>query len=331
MRQIRIGIYMLLAAGMTALWGACQRSDDNGDTARVTLRLATKAGSALDDENATADEGMKDLQIFLYRKVGDTYQYYMKEVVESVPAEENGSYTVDLGENVQLGEYMFYVIANGASVGMGNVEGEGTTSDKVEQLVIEDEGYFPKKAAEITTNGLPMAGSKYVKLIRSQAVTIPLYRAVAKLDITLENASGQALTVNEINFGAFGADKAFLFGDEKEANVPEDAWYTGISFDGLSRSIGTEEGSNTENFTFYVYPSAAGITGGQTAYTMGLGTSQKTYSPVPLIDADGSELTEMPRNTLYKIKAVVDVDAIRFRDITVDEWSYVPSGGNINI
>ena len=65
MRRIRIGIYMLLAAGMTALWGACQRGDDNGDTARVTLRLATKAGSALDDENATADEGMKNLQIFL--------------------------------------------------------------------------------------------------------------------------------------------------------------------------------------------------------------------------------------------------------------------------
>lgn len=70
MRRIRIGIYMLLAAGMTALWGGCQRGDDKEDTARVTLRLATKAGSALDDENATADEGMKDLQIFLYRKVG---------------------------------------------------------------------------------------------------------------------------------------------------------------------------------------------------------------------------------------------------------------------
>lgn len=326
MNAMKIAIYTLLVLGASVVWGSCQRGGDE-DTAQVTLRLATKAGSALDDENATADEGMKDLQIFLYRKVGGTYQYYMKEVVESVPAGENGSYTVDLGENVQLGEYMFYVIANGASVGMGNVQGEGTTSDEVEQLVIENKGYFPKKAAEITTNGLPMAGSKYVKLIRSQAVTIPLYRAVAKLDITLENASGQTLTVNEINFGAFGANKAFLFGDEKEANVPEDARYTGISFDGLSRSIGTEEGSNTENFTFYVYPSAAG----QTAYTMGLVTEQKTYDSVLLIDTDGSELTEMPRNTLYKINAVVDVDAITFRNITVDEWSYVPSGGNINI
>ena len=103
----------------------------------------------------------------------------------------------------------------------------------------------------------------------------------------------------------------------------------------MSTGLGTEEGNNTANFTFYVYPSAAGITDGQRAYTMGLdamlGETSKKYESVPLMDADGSELTEMPRNTLYKIHAVVDVDAIRFRNITVDEWSYVPSGGNINI
>ena len=47
MRRIRIGIYMLLAAGMTALWGACQRDDSPaGDTAEVTLRLLPKSPSA---------------------------------------------------------------------------------------------------------------------------------------------------------------------------------------------------------------------------------------------------------------------------------------------
>lgn len=251
-----------------------------------------------------------------------------------MPTEENGSYTVDLGENVQLGEYMFYVIANGASVGMENVQQEeGDVATELENLEIEDDGYFPKDADGIAGNGLPMAGVSGEVRVNSKSVstTIPLYRAVAKLDITLENASGQALTVNEINFGAFGADKAFLFGDEKEAKVPEGTNYERILFDGLSTSIDIDEGHNTANFTFYVYPSAASITGGQTAYTMGLETAQKTYSPVPLIDTDGSELTEMPRNTLYKIHAVVDVDAITFRNITVDEWDTNWSGGDINI
>ena len=64
MNAMKIAIYTLLVLGASVVWGSCQRGGDE-DTAQVTLRLATKAGSALDDENATADEGMKNLQIFL--------------------------------------------------------------------------------------------------------------------------------------------------------------------------------------------------------------------------------------------------------------------------
>jgi len=39
----------------------------------------------------------------------------------------------------------------------------------------------------------------------------------------------------------------------------------------------------------------------------------------------------MPRNTVYKIRAIVDVDAITFRGITVDGWETSYSGGDINI
>ena len=59
MRRIRIGIYMLLAAGMIALWGGCQRDDSPaGETAEVTLRFATRAGGdGTTDPNALPNEG----------------------------------------------------------------------------------------------------------------------------------------------------------------------------------------------------------------------------------------------------------------------------------
>lgn len=196
--------------------------------------------------------------------------------------------------------------------------------------MIEDDGYFPKDADGIAGNGLPMAGVSGEVRVNSKSVstTIPLYRAVAKLDITLTNETGTSLTVNEINFGAFGADRAFLFKQEGEGNdVSSEATYKTFNFPNLNTTIADGE---EENFVFYVYPSNA-----SSNYTIGLdamlGKNPKTYDPVPLLDADGSELTEMPRNMLYEINAVVDVDAIRFRDITVDKWESMWSGGDINI
>lgn len=322
MNAMKIAIYTLLVLGASVVWGSCQRGGDE-DTAQVTLRLATRAVTVTEQKGELGNEGIKTLQIFLYRNEGGTYTFYRKE---DVPGVDFGRKTVTVKlDDIKLGWYKFYAIANGASVGMESVQQEeGDVATELENLEIEDDGYFPKTAEEITENGLPMAGFTDVKVNnKSVSATIDLCRAVAKLDITLKNETGTPLTVNEINFGEFGADKAFLF--KQEGNDVPATEYKEIPFNGLNKEIGTE-GNNTANFTFYVYPSAVG----KGAYTMGLNTEGKKYSPVSLLH-NGRELTEMQRNTKYEINAVVDLDGIRFRNITVDDWGYSLAGGDINI
>ena len=316
MDVMRKAIYMLSVLCVAALWGGCQRGGGE-ETAQVTLRFNTRAGSALadEDENAKEGEGMKDLQIVLYRRVNGVYTYYDK-YDHVVPEGETGSTTVDLGD-VQLGDYLFYVVANGASAGL--TDATGMEEDDLKGYVMKG-GVFP--AAAVPPTVLPMAGSKQV-IVNQERVTekIEVVRAVARLDIELENASGSAMTVQSINLGAFVADQAYLFGQGNEA-MPEGTAYSTKAWE-VSGSIADGE---KETYSYYLYPSVARAD----AYTLGLTTNVKDYDPQPLMEGS-TYLSRMPRNTVYKIRAVVDVDAITFRGITVDGWETSYSGGDINI
>ena len=315
MDVMRKAIYMLSVLCVAALWGGCQRGGGE-ETAQVTLRFNTRAESALAEEG----EGMKDLQIVLYRRVNGVYTYYDK-YDHVVPEGETGSTTVDLGD-VQLGDYLFYVVANGASAGL-TVSEEGIMETILKEHIVTG-STFP--ADEIPEAGLPMAGFGQVTVKgTSNNVTIPVVRAVARLDIELENVTGDEIRVERIPFGAFGADRAYLFGQGGENEVmPDEVTCKEFEIPGRNEVIAT---GGKANYVYYIYPSAAG-TG---AYTMGLETGSWTYNEVLLKDDQGRDLTAMPRNTVYKINALVDVDAITFPAITVDGWDVSYSGGDINI
>ena len=314
MDVMRKAIYMLSVLCVAALWGGCQRGGGE-ETAQVTLRFNTRAGSTLADEYAKVGEGMKDLQIVLYRRVNGVYTYY-KKYDHVVPEGENGRTTVDLGD-VQLGDYMFYVVANGASAGL--TDATGMEEDDLKGYVMKG-GVFPAAAVPLT--GLPMAGFEPV-IVNQERVTkeIKVVRAVARLDIELENASGSAMTVRSINLGAFVANQAYLFGQGNEA-MPEGTTCSTKAWEVSGRIADGEKGT----YSYYLYPSAAGAD----AYKLGLTTNVKTYDPQPLMEGS-TYLSRMPRNTVYKIQAIVDVDAITFRGITVDGWETSYSGGDINI
>ena len=320
MDVMRKAIYMLSVLCVAALWGGCQRGGGE-ETAQVTLRFNTRAGSALEDENVKEDEGMKDLQIVLYRRVNGVYTYYDK-YDHVVPKGENGSTTVDLGD-IQLGDYLFYVVANGASAGL--TVGEEEMAEAALRGHIMRNGAFP--AAAVPAAGLPMAGSKQV-IVNQERVTekIEVVRAVARLDIELENVTGDEIRVERIPFRAFGADQTYLFGQDEESEVmPGGVKYEVFEITGRDEVIAT---GGKANYVYYIYPSAAGAG----KYTMGLKIEGRDeYKEQDLLNDRGLPLREMPRNTVYKIRAVVDVDAITFRGITVDEWDESYSGGDINI
>ena len=318
MDVMRKAIYMLSVLCVAALWGGCQRGGGE-ETAQVTLRFATRAGSALADENAKKDEGMKSLQLVLYRQSGSGYEFYrVYSWDETKLAGTDGVFETELEGGIDLGNYMFYAVANGASAGLTVSEGGITETDLKEHIVTGST--FP--ADEIPKAGLPMAGFEPVK-VNQERVTkrIEVVRAVARLDIELENASGSAMTVQSINLGAFVADQAYLFGQGNEA-MPEGTAYSTKAWE-VSGSIADGE---KETYSYYLYPSVARAD----AYTLGLTTNVKDYDPQPLMEGS-TYLSRMPRNTVYKIQAIVDVDAITFRGITVDDWEESYSGGDINI
>ena len=319
MDVMRKAIYMLSVLCVAALGGGCQRGGGE-ETAQVTLRFNTRADGALADEDAKVGEGMKDLQIVLYRRVNGEYTYY-KKYDHVVPEGENGRTTVDLGD-VQLGDYLFYVVANGESAGL--TDATGMEEDDLKGYVMKS-GAFPAEAVPLA--GLPMAGSEPV-IVNQERVTkeIKVVRAVARLDIELENVTGSEIRVEHIPFRAFGADQTYLFGQDEESEVmPGGVKYEVFEITGRDEVIAT---GGKANYVYYIYPSAAG-TG---KYTMGLKIEGRAeYKAQNLLNDRGLPLREMPRNTVYKIRAVVDVDAITFRGITVDEWDESHAGGDINI
>lgn len=324
MDVMRKAIYMLSVLCVAALWGGCQRGGGE-ETAQVTLRFNTRAGSALADENAEKDEGMKTLQLVLYRQSGSGYEFYrVYSWNETELAGTDGMFETELEGGIDLGNYMFYAVANGASAGLTVGEGE-MKEDALKGYVMEG-GAFPAAAVPLT--GLPMAGSEPVK-VNQERVTkeIKVVRAVARLDIELENASGSAMTVESIDFGKFVANQAYLFGGTGH-EVPANVEYSNKNMP-VNRDISD---GGTSTFSFYLYPSEAEAGKYKLGLTANINNTNNTYTPQPLKDArNGNDLTAMPRNTLYRIHAIVDVDAITFRGITVDDWEESYSGGDINI
>ena len=143
----------------------------------------------------------------------------------------------------------------------------------------------------------------------------------------MENASGSAITVESIDFGKFVANQAYLFGGTGH-EVPANVEYSNKNMP-VNRDISD---GGTSTFSFYLYPSEAEAGKYTLGLTANINNTNKTYTPQPLKDArNGNDLTAMPRNTLYRIHAIVDVDAITFRGITVDDWEESYSGGDINI
>lgn len=323
MDVMRKAIYMLSVLCVAALWGGCQRGGGE-ETAQVTLRFNTRAGSALTDENAKKGEGMKSLQLVLYRQSGSGYEFYrVYSWDETKLAGTDGVFETELEGGIDLGNYMFYAVANGASAGLTVGEG-GMREDALKGYVMNGD-VFP--AEKVPAAGLPMAGSKRV-IVNQERVTekIEVVRAVARLDIELENVTGDEIRVERIPFGAFGADQTYLFGqDEKSEVMPGEVKYEVFEITGRDEVIAT---GGKANYVYYIYPSAAGAG----KYTMGLKIKGHTeYEEQDLLNDRDLPLTEMPRNTVYKIRAVVDVDAITFRGITVDGWETSYSGGDINI
>lgn len=241
-----------------------------------------------------------------------------------------------------MGKVNLYLVANEASIGKDYSDSNNFTGDMVDapspsdpgttikKLLITDNEreHFPERYSQLSdpTDALPMsAHSREVTINPGEnTASLTLIRSVAKLKIEIVNELTRTITINEMSFGAFMADRFYLFQEEK-LDVPSDAKYASIKYgnqDDASQRLGIEiEGGATRILVLYIYPSYAWTSGtGSSPYTIGFRTPNATYDPLPFITAS-NPFNSIARNTQVTIRALLHTDSNFTLNFEVEPWA----------
>lgn len=297
------------------------------DTTTLNLVFSTRANNVY-DENALKDEGIKTLRVILVQN-GVVVENYKTEGL-GTGDEPLLSQTITFWQIPKL-ESSFYAIANEesieglsnflASYEKGKTFGNEDDTEILSHVIGVQQGTLPGDADEIATYGLPIAGKREVDLTNAtdgQEVEIPITRAVAKMELTLTNATGESFSLNQVVLGEFFPGSTYLFPQDTELTLPDSATpYTTHTF--LTNATIDNDASQT--FYFYFYESNAG----SDAYTIALNDGTD-YSAARIMLNETTPLSSITRNTCLKVtgtinSTAVDVD-LTFKVVVVD-WDVV--------
>ena len=224
-----------------------------------------------------------------------------------------------------------YVIANEASLGKDYSDLK-TLQDDVEQetgkvhIHDDERKHFPKRGSEMdfTATGLPMEWMGQLTIDpptdTPQEIEVNLVRAVAKLNITMNNALSDPITINGMSFGSFFGNCLYLF-HTNSLDVPADTDYAGMSYtDGINIPI---EGNSSATLALYIYPSFAWKNAGDASpYTIGFTTvAGGNYQQQAFVNNYGA-LNSIARNTQVNISATLRTDThieIKFKVVPWEE------------
>ena len=148
-----------------------------------------------------------------------------------------------------------------------------------------------------------------------QKIEIALRRCVAKLRIVMNNTLSDQITINQMSFGPFFADRFFLFW-EQNLDVPQETDYgNGQSYE---TSIDIEGGGSAE-LLLYLYPSHARIGTETSPYTIGFKTENTEYRLRPFMEGS-NPMSWISRNTQVNIYASLGAEADISIEYYVAEW-----------
>lgn len=332
----KTAIVFMLAVFLIACSKDSQPIADGMKTVRITLssRVGESSGGSVSPEDA-----IHSLRIYAFDTDDNLVGYHYENAVPSTP----GSYSFSMPLNFSYKEDFpagtvvtakFYVVANegGATIGNGlsfpeaeidaetglwkwKSEGSTITPDALSYLLIS--GYGTKTESDITPTGLPMSYKNDAVVLTTETnqalEEFEMKRAVVKLHTKFKN-DGLETTVNEISFGAFQADKGYLFEQGDGKIVPDDVSYTPYTtLGGYSLTINVGENKSA---SFYQLPSDA--TDGN--YTMSFIHNQKNFGPASLMQQS------IDRNTQLDIMITLKTDRIIFSVPKVNPWESATGG-----
>lgn len=324
MKKTKQYISLLLAAFMAAGLSSCIKEDYAGasdETATVNLVFDTRAsGQDGDKVQGEANEGIKTLRVIIV----DTE----KGIVD---VNETRDFSSDGGDEftktltimgLPAGKKSFYIVANEESVGLelnsSLPKGEINLSDTLQflQTLVESEN-FP--CTDIAAKGLPIAGTASANITgaEDQTIEIPITRAVAKMELTLTNATGGDFELNQVVLGSFFANSTYLFPQETALTLPGEVAYEGHRF----QTNETLSDGASQTFHFYFYESNAK----GRVYTIALNAGAD-YAAAPIMLDEDTPLTSVARNTCLRVTGTIeskDVEVSPIFRVVVVNWDTV--------
>lgn len=344
-------IFLVMVILLIACSKDVQPIADGKKTVRITL--STKVGSGgsmkVSEENA-----IHTLRIYAFDEKDGLIGYHYEPDVPNTP--EIYSFSMPLNfsykEDFPAGTITakFYVVANEGGVKIVNGENSISfpeaeidaetglwkwinesstiTPDALSDLLIS--GYGTKTESDITSTGLPMSYKDDAVVLTTETnqalKTFEMKRAVVKLHTKFQN-DGLETTVNKISFGAFQADKGYLF-EQNGSNmiVPNDVTYSSYTTpDNYSLRIGA---GIEESVSFYQLPSKVA----SEVYTFGFNLEDGSNFGMAELKPSTGDLTFIDRNTQLEINVTLNAVEIEFATPAVEPWKSVPDeDGIINV
>ena len=318
-------VALLAACLLSATFVGCTREADepvaDGRTATIRLDIPMlEATTRITTPTEEQESAIHTLRVIIEAEGATTINQKFENLTSGSPI------TID---NVPVGPVQMYVIANEVSLGKDYSDLKTLQADiepETGKVHIHDDerACFPKRGSEMDfdVKGLPMEWMGQLTIDpptgTPQEIEVNLVRAVAKLNITMNNALSAPITINGMSFGAFFGDCLYLF-HTNNLDVPDDTHYAEMSYtENISIPI---KGNSSETLALYIYPSFAWKNAAQVSpYTIGFTTAAGiTYRQQSFVDQWGA-LNSIARNTQVNISATLRTDTHIEIDFKVVPW-----------
>lgn len=325
--QSRLLATLILVSGLlTSCDKETQTWENDGRTATITLHVPMAESivtRTTDEEYQQAETKINTLRILI---LSPDNQPIVNKKFESQEI-TGGNLTI---EGVPVGTVTICAIANEAALGKNYDKFEDFKNDLVDvgnkkklRIIDEQRTHFPKRFTEpeIALYGLPMSWIDREAEIAPgptpQPIEVKLERAVAKLNIIMNNALSNPITITSMTFGKFFGDQLYLFREET-LDIPAQTTYAPQEYTDVTIEI---PGGESKTLACYIYPSYAWKSASTaTPYTIGFTTTSETYDPVPFINEFGGALNSIARNKQVNIHATLSAEASIRLNFVVKEW-----------
>lgn len=284
-----IGLLLLIGVATSCIKDDIATTETG--TANITVNISSRSGEVDNDNSEVlANEDIKTIRLILVQN-------------GKVVSNSKHSFTAPDGQKlleqgirivgVKKAATDFYAVVNEANVNK-NFESDfkvGTTFDGPAFSQVQLIAYSSFNSA----NGLPMVGCETKpSLSDGDEVMIKVTRAVARIDLNINNKTGADLNVSKVSFGEFFPTSGFLF-SQSDASVQ----YTKKDF----VESETIENEKSNVFTYYLYESCSNEEG---IYKVGLNDSPE-FPLTQIYDAvSKTPIKEIKRNTILKINAIAN-------------------------